>query len=222
MKAFIEANFKMVDLNGDGIISGEEFRYNCITRIAVDDIKVVDEAFNRLMNVSPATHESRVLLWQPPPPLPLPTAWCVVATDQVPPVQGFNYYITPGKKTVVLNCPSLVIQLTIVGVKFSGAQSPSSQRPGGGQEGRKWVYWACGSGRKNWTPISRINLTFCLPCALISVYTFPPATHLYVNSVGVAPPQWYDDDYEEGCSRGWLADMSNRLIPGSNWFIFNL
>lgn len=74
MKAFIEANFKMVDLNGDGIISGEEFRYNCITRIAVDDIKVVDEAFNRLMNVSPATHESRVLLW-PPPPLshcPLP------------------------------------------------------------------------------------------------------------------------------------------------------
>lgn len=76
MKAFIEANFKMVDLNGDGIISGEEFRYNCITRIAVDDIKVVDEAFNRLMNVSPATHESRVLLWQPPPPppLPLPTA----------------------------------------------------------------------------------------------------------------------------------------------------
>lgn len=52
MKAFIEANFKMVDLNGDGIISGEEFRYNCITRIAVDDIKVVDEAFNRLMNVS--------------------------------------------------------------------------------------------------------------------------------------------------------------------------
>lgn len=52
MKAFIEANFKMVDLNGDGIISGEEFRYNCITRIAVDDIKVVDEAFNRLLNVS--------------------------------------------------------------------------------------------------------------------------------------------------------------------------
>lgn len=50
MKAFIEANFKMVDLNGDGIISGEEFRYNCITRIAVDDIKVVDDAFNRLLN----------------------------------------------------------------------------------------------------------------------------------------------------------------------------
>lgn len=52
MKAFIEANFKMVDLNGDGIISGEEFRYNCITRIAVDDIKVVDDAFQRLLNVS--------------------------------------------------------------------------------------------------------------------------------------------------------------------------
>lgn len=62
MKAFIEANFKMVDLNGDGIISGEEFRYNCITRIAVDDIKVVDEAFNRLMNVSQdqVIHRTRV------------------------------------------------------------------------------------------------------------------------------------------------------------------
>lgn len=66
MKAFIEANFKMVDLNGDGIISGEEFRYNCITRIAVDDIKVVDEAFNRLLNVSQDQfiHRTRVC-WSP-------------------------------------------------------------------------------------------------------------------------------------------------------------
>uniref|UniRef100_A0A1B0GQ45 Uncharacterized protein n=1 Tax=Phlebotomus papatasi TaxID=29031 RepID=A0A1B0GQ45_PHLPP len=51
MKAFIEANFKMIDLNSDGIINLEEYRYNCITRIAVDDIKVVDEGFNRLLNV---------------------------------------------------------------------------------------------------------------------------------------------------------------------------
>jgi Ca2+-binding EF-hand superfamily protein len=52
MKAFIEANFKMIDLNGDGIINAEEFRYNCITRIAVDEIKVVDDSFNTLLNVS--------------------------------------------------------------------------------------------------------------------------------------------------------------------------
>ncbi|GAB0093402.1 sarcoplasmic calcium-binding protein 1 [Sergentomyia squamirostris] len=50
MKAFIDANFKMMDLNSDGIISLEKYRYNCITRIAVDDIKVVDEAYNRLLN----------------------------------------------------------------------------------------------------------------------------------------------------------------------------
>jgi Ca2+-binding EF-hand superfamily protein len=52
MKAFIEANFKMIDLNGDGVINAEEFRYNCITRIAVDEIKIVDDSFNTLLNVS--------------------------------------------------------------------------------------------------------------------------------------------------------------------------
>lgn len=52
MKAFIEANFKMLDINGDGVVSAEEYRYNCITRIAVDDIQVVDEAFNKMLNVS--------------------------------------------------------------------------------------------------------------------------------------------------------------------------
>lgn len=51
MKAFIEANFKVIDLNGDGVVSGAEFRYNCITRIAVDNIKTIDEAFDSLLNV---------------------------------------------------------------------------------------------------------------------------------------------------------------------------
>lgn len=35
-----------------GVIGVEEFRYNCIQRIATDEIKVVDEAFNNLLNVS--------------------------------------------------------------------------------------------------------------------------------------------------------------------------
>jgi len=52
MKAFIEANFKMMDLNGDGVVSLEEFRYNCIQRLATDEIGVVDEAFSHLLNVS--------------------------------------------------------------------------------------------------------------------------------------------------------------------------
>jgi hypothetical protein len=54
MRAFIEANFKMMDLDGDGCIGLAEFRYNCIQRIATDDIKIVDDAFNQLLNVSRA------------------------------------------------------------------------------------------------------------------------------------------------------------------------
>lgn len=52
MKAFIEANFKMIDLSGDGIVNAKEYRYNCITRIAVDSIQIVDDAFNALLDVS--------------------------------------------------------------------------------------------------------------------------------------------------------------------------
>lgn len=52
MKAFIDAFFKIIDINGDGVIGIEEFRYNCITRLAVEDITVVDEAFQQLLNVS--------------------------------------------------------------------------------------------------------------------------------------------------------------------------
>lgn len=50
MKAFIEANFKMLDINNDGIIGLEEYRYNCITRIAIDDIAPIDKAFESLLN----------------------------------------------------------------------------------------------------------------------------------------------------------------------------
>ncbi|CRK93954.1 CLUMA_CG007481, isoform A [Clunio marinus] len=50
MKAFIEANFKMMDLDNDGLIGVQEFRYNCIQRLAIDNIQVVDDAFYSLLN----------------------------------------------------------------------------------------------------------------------------------------------------------------------------
>ncbi|XP_063700482.1 sarcoplasmic calcium-binding protein, beta chain [Culicoides brevitarsis] len=50
MKAFIEANFKMMDGDGDDLVSKNEFRYNCISRIAVDDVKIIDAAFEKLLN----------------------------------------------------------------------------------------------------------------------------------------------------------------------------
>jgi len=50
MKAFIEANFKMMDGDGDDLVSKNEFRYNCISRVAVDDIKVIDDAFEKLLS----------------------------------------------------------------------------------------------------------------------------------------------------------------------------
>lgn len=60
MKAFIEANFKMIDIDGDGIVGAKEFRYNCITRIAVENIQVVDDAFNKLLDVSFRIHPSKL------------------------------------------------------------------------------------------------------------------------------------------------------------------
>ncbi|XP_058062795.1 sarcoplasmic calcium-binding protein, beta chain [Anopheles bellator] len=50
MKAFIDAHYKMMDINNDGLVSIEEYRYNCITRIAIDDIKVVDDSYKALVS----------------------------------------------------------------------------------------------------------------------------------------------------------------------------
>jgi Ca2+-binding EF-hand superfamily protein len=50
MRAFIEANFKMMDINADGVIGIEEFRYTCIQRLAIADVKIIDDAFNNLLN----------------------------------------------------------------------------------------------------------------------------------------------------------------------------
>lgn len=50
MKAFIKSQFQLIDVDGDGIVGAKEFRYNCITRIAVESIQVVDDAFNKLLD----------------------------------------------------------------------------------------------------------------------------------------------------------------------------
>lgn len=52
MKAFIESNFKILDINSDGIVGIEEYRYNCITRMAIDEVAPIDKAFETLLNVS--------------------------------------------------------------------------------------------------------------------------------------------------------------------------
>lgn len=51
MRAFIESNFKLLDIDNDGIVGIKEYRYNCITRVAIDDISPVDKAFESLLNV---------------------------------------------------------------------------------------------------------------------------------------------------------------------------
>ncbi|CAH0563551.1 unnamed protein product [Brassicogethes aeneus] len=50
MKMFIDSNFKMLDLNDDGVVDADEYRFNCITKFAIDDVDIVDEAFNNLLN----------------------------------------------------------------------------------------------------------------------------------------------------------------------------
>lgn len=50
MKMFIDSNFKMIDSNEDGVIDADEYRFHCITKFAIDDVEIVDEAFNNLCN----------------------------------------------------------------------------------------------------------------------------------------------------------------------------
>lgn len=42
----------MIDIDNDGIIGANEYRFNCITRVAVESIQVVDDAYNKLTDVS--------------------------------------------------------------------------------------------------------------------------------------------------------------------------
>lgn len=50
MKMFIDTNFTTIDINGDGVIGAEEFRYDCISRSPFDSVEVLDDAYNKLLN----------------------------------------------------------------------------------------------------------------------------------------------------------------------------
>ncbi|CAL4145936.1 unnamed protein product [Meganyctiphanes norvegica] len=47
-KLFIASQFKTVDVNGDGLVGVDEYRLDCITRSAFNNIKEIDDAFDHL------------------------------------------------------------------------------------------------------------------------------------------------------------------------------
>merc|ERR1740131_888245 len=47
-KFFIEAQFRTIDVDSDGSIGLEEYRYDCVSRMAYPNVKVLDEAFSKV------------------------------------------------------------------------------------------------------------------------------------------------------------------------------
>jgi len=48
-KLFITIAFKTIDINGDGIIGLDEYRMDAVTRFAFNDIRPIDDAYNKLV-----------------------------------------------------------------------------------------------------------------------------------------------------------------------------
>lgn len=48
---FVRTVNKIILFLDDGVIAADEFRYNCVTRIPVDNVNILDEAYQNLLNV---------------------------------------------------------------------------------------------------------------------------------------------------------------------------
>jgi len=49
-KFFIDAQFRTIDVDGDGTVGLTEFRVDCVNRMAYKNIKELDDAYSKLLN----------------------------------------------------------------------------------------------------------------------------------------------------------------------------
>lgn len=49
-KSFIAGFFRTIDVDGDGCVGVDEYRMDCVTRMAYKSIKELDDAFEKLLN----------------------------------------------------------------------------------------------------------------------------------------------------------------------------
>ena len=48
-KFFIDSSFRTIDIDGDGTIGANEYRFDCVNRMAYKSVKDLDDAYEKLM-----------------------------------------------------------------------------------------------------------------------------------------------------------------------------